>query len=116
MKRLSKLIGIRIRFKFQGFKYEGTFLGIGKKKGTDILGLLFEDIYEAIGKKISSWALVHPDDIEPTNKPATILTKRAKEIFKEHHHTKNEDIYYPPHQMKIITVNQASKMLEKMST
>lgn len=86
-------------------KYEGTFLGVGKKKGTGVAGLIFGDVLEAIGCRISSLIMVHPDDIIPShNIRSKALIARAREIFREFPYFKSDEIYYPAYQIKVLTL------------
>jgi len=104
--RLSKLENKKIKFMVHNLKYEGLFLGIGKKKGTSIVGLLFDNVLEAMGTTISSLMLVHPDDIVSNDMRSKALVIRAKEILRNHKHSKNDDLYFPKHQIKILAFPQ----------
>jgi CheY-like chemotaxis protein len=102
--KLSKLVGKRIKFWAHDLKYDGTFLGAGKKIGTNIGGLVFSDVCESIGCEISSLMMIHPIEIIPNNEIISkAMVSRAKEIFKENNCKKGNDFYYPPNQIKLIT-------------
>lgn len=102
MNTIVKYIGHRARFILDGIKFEGTFAGIGNKKGTDDYGILFEDVRESF-LPMSSCLLVHPDRIRATNRLSHHMIRRSRAIFKSHSLSSNlQVIYFPRHQIKTL--------------
>jgi len=108
------MIGKRIKFKVShNMKYEGTFLGIGKKKGTHIIGLLFGDVRE-VGIEILSIMMIHPDNITTTNIKFKTFIDATRELFRNHNCSKSKNIYYPSYQIAMVNLPHSTPKITQM--